>query len=341
MSRFLPVLGAVAVVSLLASPFGAGAAAQGGRGRGGQPPPPPAQQTQVRQPGEIVIVPVQGNVYMLVGDGPNVVVQAGPDGALVIDPGPADMSSKVLAAVRSINKSTRPIQYVLNTQYHADHNGGNELVAAAGKKLSEGGSTSAPVIAYEMVLRRMSAPTGEVSPRKVEEQPTDPYNERFKDLYFNGEPIQLYHEPDAVTDGDTIVFFRHSDVIATGDIFMTTSYPVIDLKAGGTLNGVIAGLNHVLELTVPAEKQEDGTLVVPGHGRLCDEADVAAYRNMLTIIRDRIADAVRKGKTLEQVKAAKLTLDYDGRYGATTGPWTTDMFVEAAYKTLSAKGEGK
>jgi len=147
----------------------------------------------------------------------------------------------------------------------------------------------------------------------------------------------VMHQPSAHTDGDSIVFFRRSDVISTGDIFTTTDYPVIDLAAGGTINGIIAGLNKIIDLIIPVYGQEGGTLVIPGHGRLCDLGDVINYREMATIVRDRVQDLIKKGQTLEQVKAARPTRDYDPLYGSTTGVWTTDMFVEAVYKTLSAR----
>ena len=134
-----------------------------------------------------------------------------------------------------------------------------------------------------------------------------------------------------------MVFFRRSDVLSTGDIFSPRLYPVIDIKNGGSINGEVDALNRILDLTVPADKQEGGTYVIPGHGRLCDEADVVEYRDMVTIIRDRIQDMVKRGMTLDQVKAAKPTMDYDPLYGATSGPWTTDQFVEAAYRSLSPK----
>ena len=183
----------------------------------------------------------------------------------------------------------------------------------------------------------MSAPTGRQAPTPVNAWPTETYYTPFHDIYFNSEGIQMIHIDDAVTDGDSIVYFRRSDVISAGDIFMTTTYPMIDTKTGGSINGVIAGLNRILDICIPKEKQEGGTTVIPGHGRISDEADVLEYRDMITIIRDRIRDAIRKGKTLQEIQAAGLTKDYDGRYGATTGPWTTTMFVEAAYQSLSKK----
>jgi hypothetical protein len=149
--------------------------------------------------------------------------------------------------------------------------------------------------------------------------------------------VVVYHAPAANTDGDSLVFFRHSEVISAGNVFSTVSYPIIDVEKGGSINGVIAGLNHILDLAVAEYRSQGGTWVIPGRGRVSDTADVASYRNMVTMIRDRVKDSVKKGMTLEQVKAARPTLDFDGRYGSTTGSWTTDMFVEAVYRTLKEK----
>ena len=161
-------------------------------------------------------------------------------------------------------------------------------------------------------------------------QPGDTYFGANKDLYFNGESIQLLHQPAAHTDGDTMVHFRRSDVISAGDILDTDRYPVIDVANGGTLQGVIDGLNRLLDLAIPEHHEEGGTLIIPGHGRICDEFDVLEYRDMVTIIRDRMQDMIGKGMTLEQVKAARPTRDYDPQYGA-----NADTFVEAGYKSLT------
>jgi glyoxylase-like metal-dependent hydrolase (beta-lactamase superfamily II) len=183
----------------------------------------------------------------------------------------------------------------------------------------------------------MSAPSGEPSPRPFGAWPTETFFGEDKEIFFNDEAIQLIHQP-GHTDGDILVFFRRSDVVASGDLFLTSTYPVIDVRNGGSVRGVIDGLNRLLEITIPEDKAEGGTYVVPGHGRLSDEADVVEYRDMLTIVRDRILDLVARGKTLAEVKAARPTLDYDGRYGAQTGPWTTDLFIEAVYQELAAAG---
>ena len=142
-------------------------------------------------------------------------------------------------------------------------------------------------------------------------------------------------EPAAHTNGASRVSFRRSDVIATGDIFNMNSFPVIEIDKGGNIQGVIKALNVVLDIAIPKHEQEGGTYVIPGHGRLTDEHDVLEYRDMVTIIRDRVQNMIKKGMTLEQVKDAKPTFEYDGRYGSTTGPWTTDMFVEAVFKSLT------
>jgi glyoxylase-like metal-dependent hydrolase (beta-lactamase superfamily II) len=289
-------------------------------------------------------MPVQGNVYMLVGAGGNITVQAGSDGVLLVDTGVAPMSDKVLAAIRSI--SDKPIRFIINTHMHPDHVGGNETIAKAGSTIAGGNvlgdigasaGNQATVLAFQRVLDRMSAPTGQQAPTPQGAWPTESYTTPERKLFFDGEGIEIIHIPAAHTDGDSLVFFRRSDVISTGDIFVTNGYPIIDLQRGGNVQGVIAGLNRVIQIAIPADVQEDGTLVIPGHGRLCDVADVVFYQEMVTIIRDRIQDMVNKGMTLEQVKAAKPTRDYDPRYGKDTGFWTTDMFVEAVYKSLSPK----
>ena len=185
----------------------------------------------------------------------------------------------------------------------------------------------------------MSAPTGKQAPTPQGAWPTDTFFVNEKDMFFNGEGIQILHQANAHTDGDSMVFFRRSDVIVAGDIFTPGTYPIVDLARGGNVQGIIAALNQIIRLSIPADKQEGGTYVIPGHGHLCDQADVVVYRDMVTIVRDRVQDMVKKGMTLAQVKAAQPTLDYDPLYGSNTGFWTTDMFVEAVYKSLTEKRE--
>jgi glyoxylase-like metal-dependent hydrolase (beta-lactamase superfamily II) len=306
----------------------------------------PAYAQQV-QNSKINVLHVQGNVYMLVGATGNIGVQIGNDGVLMVDTGSAQMTDQVLDTVKDLAKpiTGRPIRYVINTHFHPDHTGGNEKVRKAGSTITGGNvagniqdaTEGAAIYAHENVLKRMSAPTGAQAPTPSGGWPTDTFFGDEQELFFDGEAIQMFHPKSAHTDGDSIVFFRRSDVVLTGDIFSTTTYPIIDLQNGGSINGIVDALNFILDITIPAEKQEGGTMVIPGHGRLCDEADVVEYRDMVTIIRDRVQDMIKKGMTLEQVKAAKPTRDYDPLYGSTTGFWTTDMFVEAAYKSLSSK----
>ena len=295
---------------------------------------------QARNPddGTIEVLRVQGNVYVLAGGGGNVTVQVGPSGSVMVDSKSAALTDKMLAEIKKLAMSTKPVRYVLNTSADADHIGGNENLAkvlgsaANWQIVNTPGATqsSVQIIAHDNVLSRMTKlPTTA--------WPTETFVGRDKEFYFNGEPVFMYHVPAAHTDGDSIVFFRHSDVVATGDIFRTDGYPMIDLDKGGNVQGVIDGLNLVLDLAVPAHHEEGGTFVVPGHGRICDEFDVVEYRDMVTIVRDRVQAMIKKNMTLEQVKAARPTLDYDPRYGATSCPWTTDMFVEAVFRSLTKR----
>jgi glyoxylase-like metal-dependent hydrolase (beta-lactamase superfamily II) len=158
-------------------------------------------------------------------------------------------------------------------------------------------------------------------------------------MYMNGEAVITMHQPAAHSDGDSFVLFRRSDVIAAGDILDTTRFPVIDVAHGGTIQGEIDALNRLIDMTIPPVPwvwREGGTYVIPGHGRICEQSDVVEYRDMVTILRDIIQDMIKRGMTLEQVKAADPTKPYY-QYGSKTGPWTTDMFVEAVYKSLTAK----
>lgn len=307
---------------------------------------PVTEQEAIRTPApngaEVHTQHVQGNVYMLSGAGGNIILQVSKEGILLVDTGLAPMSDKVMAAIRKL--SDGPIRYIVNTHVHPDHTGGNEKIAPLGSTIVGGNVTGdiadagkgATVIAHQTLLDRMSMKDGNQAAYASAAWPTSTYDDE-KDIFFNDEGIQIIHQPAAHTDGDSFVFFRRSDVVSTGDIFVTTGYPIIDLARGGSLQGVIDALNRLIALTIPAGKQEGGTMVIPGHGRLCDQADVVFYQEMVTILRDRIRDMIKKGMTLEQVKAARPTRDYDPVYGSTKGFWTTDMFVEAAYKSLSAK----
>ena len=280
---------------------------------------------------ELHMLPVQGNTYMMVGPGGNITIQTGKDGVLLVDTMFAPLAQRIAAEIKKL--SNQPIRYIIDTHVHGDHVGGNEplqkMGAAGASQVMGGGAT---VIAHNNVLNRMTTPvTGSQAPPPQTGLPNDEYDTPTKDFFFNGEAVIIFHEPAAHTDGDSIVFFRRSDVLSVGDIFTPERYPFLDLARGGSIKGEIDALNHILLLTVPEHLQEGGTRVIPGHGRLCTEADVVEYRDMVTIVRDRVQDAIKRGLNLEQTKAAKLTLDYDPQYGP------GDNFVESIYKSLGAK----
>src|SRR5437879_1331562 len=330
--RITRMLSSIVLLSTLgAAGFGASRTVQN---RGGQNATPNgARQERNTNEGEVHLLHVQGNVSMLVGAGGNITVQAGDEGILLVDTGLATMSDKVIETVRPLSK--KPIAYIINTDERDDHTGGNENIGKVGRPLGRG-TTGAYILAYVTVLDRMSAPTGQAAPTPEGGWPSDTYSVPQKNLHFNGEAVQIFHQP-ATTDGNSIVLFRRSDVLSTGDIFDPTEYPIIDLKSGGSIQGVLEGLNRLKQMVVPADHMEGGTMVIPGHGGLCDAGDVAVYQQMVTIVRDRIQDMIKGSMSLEQLQAAKPTRDYDPIYGSTTGKWTTDMFVEAAYRSLTSK----
>jgi glyoxylase-like metal-dependent hydrolase (beta-lactamase superfamily II) len=303
------------------------------------------QVSQAKDPnpndGEIHVWPVQGNVYMLLGDGANMAVQIGPQGAFVVDSGAGKLTDQAIAAIAKL--TPRRIQFLVNTSVHADHTGGNVKFHAAGQDPSLFGSffsngrpeagTTATLIAHQNVQNRMIAAKG-AGQIPVEGWPTDTFLRDRRRKFHNGEGVEIFWQPNATTDGDSIVHFRRSDVLVTGDIFDTTRYPFIDLNNGGSVQGEIQALNFILDRTLYEHDEDNGTMIIPGHGRVSNEFEVAEYRDMIVIIRDRIRAMMNKNATLEEVKAARPTIDYDTRFGANTGAWTTDMFIEAIYTSL-------
>ena len=332
--------------------------------------------------GEVHVMPIQGNIYMLVADGTNITASVGRDGIAVVNTGSAAMTDKVMTALNDLARavvaaptanscagancpgapswaspyfnalvtSPRPargVRYIFNTSAAPEHVGGNARLAASATFRRAGGAagfggaardlgTNATIVAHDGVLNAMSSPAAGAKPAPTEAWPSETFFDEFHKMseFVNGEAVILYSAPSANTDGDSFVFFRHSEVISAGNLFSTVSYPTIDLAKGGTIQGVINGLNKILDISVAEYRSQGGTWIVPGRGRLSDTADVASYRNMLVMIRDRVRDLKKKGMSLEQVKQARPSLDFDERYGATTGAWTTDMFIEAVYRTV-------
>lgn len=300
---------------------------------------------------EIEVLELRPNFFMIAGAGANIGVQVGELGMVLVDTGSPKMTDQVLAAIRKI--TNRPIRYIVNTSAEPDHVGGNEKLSKAGESLipannaggvnvvnevNKGGATG--ILATDNALNRMSAPTGQVSPFPTAAWPTDTFGNDEKDTYLNGEGIQVLAQPAAHSDGDAIVFFRRSDVVVAGEVLDMNRFPVIDVEKGGSIEGEIAALNRIIDITIPETPmvwQEGGTLVIPSRGRICDEADVVEYRDMITIIRDVVQDMIKRGMTLSQIKAGDPTKEYRSRYGSESGPWTTDMFVEAVYRSLTAK----
>jgi len=335
--------------------------------------PAAAQQRAAQRGGESASDlnwwPVRKNIWMLVGAGTNIAASVGPDGALLVNAGTADKSARVVAAIKDLQAQLnafgfldvlqpqrggaetrsrfpvnthappKPVRYIINTSSLPHSIGGNEALAASGVTYTGGNvagtiadsSEGAAVLAHENVLNRMvraDMPFGAL--------PTETFfTADYKvSTFFNEEGVQIVHVPNAATDGDSFVFFRASDVIAAGDLFNMDSFPIIDVDAGGSIDGVLAGLNAILKLAIPEFRTEGGTMVIPGHGRLGDSADVGYYRDMLTIIRDQVKALIDEGLTLEQVIEREPTFGYEARFGSKTGPWTTKMFIEAVYRSL-------
>ena len=336
-----------AVAVMETNPAGADPAAPFMRPQGEEIGPQPIWGVELEggpESGEIQVLPVQGNVFALFGAGANIAVQAGEDGVLVVDTGVESMSEAVLEAIRTI--SDGPIRYIVNTTYTREHTGGNEVIAAAGEQVpwraptyAQGpqgalGRDKASVIAYLNVFARMIVPPDGGEPLPEDAWPDNTYSTPWKRLYFNDEPVVITHRP-GTSDSNSVVLFRKSDVVSAGDLLDLTRFPRIDPDTGGSIQALVDALNYLISIVAPAENSSGGTLVVPGRGRIADYAEVAYYRDMVSVIRDRILAMIDSGMTRETIIAAGPTWGYDARYGSDSGDWTTDMFVGAAYDSLA------
>ena len=307
-------------------------------------------QGSATSPSEIEVLQLRPNLYMVAGGGANVAVQVGEDGVVVVDTGSAASAGAVLAAVKRITPA--PIRYVINTGPGADHVGGNETISKAGITLlgtrvtglpgsanfNGPGPGPASILAMERVLARMTAPAGQAAAYSAASWPTETFEFGQKNMYLNGEGIEVIHQPAAHSDSDAIVFFRRSDVVVAGDILDAMRFPTIDVARGGSIQGEVDALNRLVNMAIPSVPiitRDEGTLVIPGHGRVYDQFDVVAYRDMITIIRDRVRDMKAAGMTLEQVKTAAPAKGYMGRYGSESGPGDTGSFIEAIYRSLA------
>jgi glyoxylase-like metal-dependent hydrolase (beta-lactamase superfamily II) len=288
-------------------------------------------------------IQIRPNVYVIFGAGGNVAAHVGEDGVILVDSGSTAMADKVLQAVKAI--TDQPIRMIINTSADLDHVGGNDTVGRTGVAINPDSFSDeehATVLAHENVLLRMSG-SGDDKLYPSALWPTETYTAKTRSMYLNDDAVQVMRQIGAHSDGDSIVLFRRADVIATGDIVDLRHFPVIDATSGGSIQGELDALNRLLELTVPAMPlvlKPGRTLLVPGHGRISDYGELVDYRDMVTVIRDIIQSMIDKGMTLQQVKAANPTQGYRRRYGADSGPWTTDMFVEAVYSGLK-KPAGK
>ena len=302
------------------------------------------QASDTASRGVLEVLEVRPNFFMIAGAGGNIGVQVGEDGVVVVDAGSAASAPAVVAAIKRI--TSQPIRYVIDTGPDADHVGGNDVLSKSGDTYYPGTRVAGPrpdplrsaaaILAAEGVLRHMTA-AAESAPGSPGGLPTESFHYARKYLYLNNEAIEVLHQPAAHTDSDAFALFRRSDVVVAGDVIDTRHFPVIDIERGGSIDGEIAALNRLAELAVPSVpivSREAGTIVIPGHGRLCDHFDVIEYRDMVTIIRDRVRDLVTAGRSLDQVKAAAPAQGYAGRYGNDRGDWTTDTFVEAVYRSL-------
>ncbi len=281
---------------------------------------------------------IQGNIWLLQGSGGNITLQIGDDGVLVVDTQYSEIAPKILEEINNLAPG-KIIRYVINTHAHQDHTGGNQIIKAAGRSFAIGAGTrdseetfgtGAEVIAHENTMLTMATANPEIP---FELWPTEVFIGEQYDFFFNGEAVLMFYFGPAHTNGDIIVYFRGSEVISAGDLYVSDSYPFIDQSNFGHINGIIDALNSIIRIAVPRHNQEGGTLIVSGHGRIADEADIVEYRDMITIIRDRVQHFINQGMSLDETLEADISRDYDGRYG--NGFVSPDSFISAIYNGLA------
>jgi len=266
---------------------------------------------------------VAGNVYALFGRGGNIGASAGEDGVFLIDDEYAPLTEKIRNALAAI--SDKPVKFVINTHWHPDHTGGNE-------NLGRGGVI---IVAQDNVRERLNSEQfierlkRKVPPSPKPALPMITFNDTIT-FHLNGDTVTVTHVPPAHTDGDSIVYFHDADVLHMGDVFFNSGYPFVDLSSGGDVQGMVTGAERGLALA------DENTRVIPGHGPLTDRDGLQAYHDMLADIIGRVRELMGEGKSLEEIQAAKLTADYDDRWGG--GFIDADSFVATIYKSL--KGEG-
>ena len=288
----------------------------GAQARGGQAAPPAAAAPAA--PVEIKTTKIAPNFYTLEGQGGAIGVLTGPDGVFMVDSQFAPLTDKIVAAIKQISDGR--IRFLVNTHVHPDHTGGNENLGKMGVVIM-----ARPELRARLVRPNPGANGAPVAPAPAAALPVVTYTTRTT-VHLNGEDIQLIPVPAAHTDGDTMVFFPTQDVLMMGDYFRTVGYPNIDRASGGSLKGMLDGLQAAMDLAKPTTK------VVPGHGAITDRAGIAAHRDMILAIRDKVAPLVQQGKTLEDVVAAKPTAAFDARVPM---PGTTgDRFVGQLYAEL-------
>ncbi len=278
---------------------------------------------------ELSIQHVQGNVYMVQrpGGGGNIGVQIGPDGVLLVDALFAPLADRLVAAIREV--SDEEIRFLINTHIHGDHVGGNENLANLGVLIFAHDNTRTRFLEESSHFPRQG---GSFAPQQpVGARPVITYDSAIG-FHLNGEEVRAFLAPPSHTDGDTFVYFPESDVLHLGDVFRTTSYPIVDKFNGGTLRGTIAALDLAISMAGP------NTKVIPGHGlEIVGRAEMEEFRDMILDVRDQVYAMIRAGNHLDEVMAANVTAQYDAKWGQEAG-WTAVDFVPLVYYELGGAG---